>query len=216
MTHSTRKPIEKNSFWEIYQVICKEEQVHFVVTGAMTNLAILLRAFPDIHSKISAITVMGGAIGLGNWSPAAEFNIFVDPEAAQVVFGCGIKVNLIPLDLTHTVQMTEPIFKELSEINNPFCQKMLSLFRYFQKTYKDTQDFDWPPVHDPCTIYYLLHPNRFVGRDCFVEVELQGKSRGRTNCHFNSPQLQSNCFVCEKVDVPHFWQVILSVLRKIK
>lgn len=63
----------------------------------MTNLAVLLKAFPDIASRINGITVMGGAIGLGNWSPAAEFNILVDPEAAEIVFGYGLPVTMIPL-----------------------------------------------------------------------------------------------------------------------
>lgn len=157
---------------------------------------------------------MGGAIGLGNWSPAAEFNIYVDPEAAHIVFNCGVKVNMIPLDLTHTVQMNEKVFEEVKEINTDFSKKVYDLFRYFQKSYKQSQDFDFPPVHDPCTIYYLLNPNKFTGRDCFVEIELAGKSRGRTNCTFMHYK-KANCFVCEKVDVGHFWELMVKVLKKI-
>lgn len=71
--------------------------MEFVVTGALTNLAIILRAFPDINSHIRGVTLMGGAIGQGNWSPAAEFNILVDPEAASIVFGSGLPVTMIPL-----------------------------------------------------------------------------------------------------------------------
>lgn len=73
------------------------QKIEFVVTGAMTNLAILLRGFPDIKDKINTITIMGGAIGLGNWSPAAEFNILVDPEAANIVFAQQIPLTMIPL-----------------------------------------------------------------------------------------------------------------------
>lgn len=75
----------------------QSEPVDFVVTGANTNLAVLLKAFPDIKQNIKKITIMGGAIGLGNWTPAAEFNILVDPEAAAIVFNCGIRINVIPL-----------------------------------------------------------------------------------------------------------------------
>jgi pyrimidine-specific ribonucleoside hydrolase len=82
------------------------------VTGAHTNLAILLKAFPDIKTKIKRITIMGGAIGLGNWNPAAEFNIIVDPEAAAIVFNSGIRVNMIPLEVSHTVLINEEIFTE--------------------------------------------------------------------------------------------------------
>lgn len=84
-------------------IMSQEKKVHFVVTGAMTNLAILIKAFPDMLEKLEGITIMGGAIGLGNWSPAAEFNILVDPEAAHIVFNCGIKITMVPLEVTHTV-----------------------------------------------------------------------------------------------------------------
>ena len=77
----------------------------------MTNLAILLKAFPDMKDKIKAITVMGGAIGMGNWSPAAEFNILVDPEAAHIVVNAGLPMVVIPLEVTHTVEADEAIFK---------------------------------------------------------------------------------------------------------
>ena len=80
-----------------------DKKVDFVVTGAMTNLALLLKTFPLIKKQLNGITIMGGAIGMGNWSPAAEFNILVDPEAAKIVMNCGIKVTMIPLEVTHTV-----------------------------------------------------------------------------------------------------------------
>ena len=72
----------------------------------MTNLAILLKAFPDIKSNINAITFMGGAIGLGNWSPAAEFNILVDPEAASIVMASELPITMVPLEVSHTVLAT--------------------------------------------------------------------------------------------------------------
>ncbi len=91
----------------------QSEPIDFVVTGANTNLAILLKAFPKIKNKIKKITIMGGAIGSGNKTPAAEFNLFVDPESAAVIFNSGILVNVIPLEVTHTVLITEEIFQEL-------------------------------------------------------------------------------------------------------
>lgn len=100
---SPERAVDKNVFWEIYNVISSsEDRVKFVVTGAMTNLAILIKAFPDILTKIQSITIMGGAVGLGNITPSAEFNIFVDPESASIVFNSGVKVTMIPLEVTHT------------------------------------------------------------------------------------------------------------------
>lgn len=109
---SPHKAVEEKPFLEIYQRLMAEpEKVDFVVTGAMTNLAILLRAFPDVKDRLRAITVMGGAIGLGNWSPAAEFNILVDPEAAAIVLAQGVPVTMVPLEVTHTVAVSEEIFR---------------------------------------------------------------------------------------------------------
>ena len=95
---SQKEPIKEDSIYKIYKKIMENpNKIDFVVTGAMTNLSLLLKVFPNIKEKISTITIMGGAIGLGNWSPSAEFNILVDPEAASIVFGSGIKVTMIPL-----------------------------------------------------------------------------------------------------------------------
>jgi inosine-uridine nucleoside N-ribohydrolase len=101
---------------------------------------------------------MGGAIGLGNWSPAAEFNLLVDPEAAAIVFNCGIRVNVIPLEVSHTVLITEEIFEEFAKMKSDFSKKLTKLMRYFQVRYKESQNFEFPVAHDPCTIYFLLHP----------------------------------------------------------
>lgn len=148
----------------------QEEKVEFVVTGAMTNLAILLHAFPDVKERIKGVTIMGGAIGLGNWSPAAEFNIIVDPEAAAVVMRSGLPLTMVPLEVTHTVLATDPVFEEFAKLPSSFGQKLTPLFRYFQKKYKEDQDFDYPAVHDPCTIYYLLRPEDFECRRAYVEI----------------------------------------------
>lgn len=148
------------------------ENVDFVVTGAMTNLAILLKAFPDFKSKLHGITIMGGAIGLGNWSPAAEFNILVDPEAASIIFRSKIPLTMVPLEVTHTVAVTEEIFTAFDQLESSFGKKLGPLFRYFQKMYKKNQNFDFPLAHDPCTIHYLLHPEDFTSRNAYVEIEL--------------------------------------------
>lgn len=89
----------------------QEDKVELVVTGAMTNVAVLLGAFPDIRGNLSGITIMGGAIGLGNVTPSAEFNIFTDPEAAAIVMASGMELTLVPLEVTHTVEVSERVFE---------------------------------------------------------------------------------------------------------
>jgi purine nucleosidase len=91
---------------------------------------------------------------------------------------------------------------------------MTPLFRLFQKKYKEDQEFEFPVAHDPCTIHYLLHPQDFITRPAFVEIEIEGKSRGRTNCHFR--HRPPNAIVCQKINVPNFWKAMLGCLRKIK
>ena len=135
-----------------------EESIHFVVTGAMTNLAILLKAFPRLLKKIATITIMGGAVGVGNWTPAAEFNIAIDPEAASIVFNCGIKVVMVPLHVTRTVQVREHFYEALKEFKSSFALKIHDLFKYFELKCKENRDLDYAVAHDPCTIYFLLHP----------------------------------------------------------
>jgi pyrimidine-specific ribonucleoside hydrolase len=80
--------------------------------------------------------------------------------------------------------------------------------------YKEDQDFTFPVAHDPCTIYYLLHPEDFKARKALVEIEVEGKSRGRTNCFFM--HRPPNATVCEKINVPNFWKAMLDCLRKVK
>jgi inosine-uridine nucleoside N-ribohydrolase len=113
LERSPFQAISDNPFLYLYNAIMgQSDKVEFVVTGAMTNLALLLRTFPDVKQQLSGVTLMGGAIGQGNWSPAAEFNMAVDPEAARMVFKEGLPITMVPLEVTHTVMATEDIFLE--------------------------------------------------------------------------------------------------------
>lgn len=104
---ANRKPITHEPYLHIYHQIMKASQkVHWVNTGSMTNLAIMTQAFPEIKNKLESITMMAGAIGLGNWSPAAEFNVLLDPIASAIVFSSGIPITLVPLEVTHTALVT--------------------------------------------------------------------------------------------------------------
>ena len=82
----------------------------------------------------------------------------MDPEAASIVFNCGIEVTMIPLEVTHTVLIDEDVFTNVQNLSSSFGKKLYDLFKFFQVKYKESQDFDFPVAHDPCTIYYLLHP----------------------------------------------------------
>ena len=90
-----------------------------VATGPQTNVALLLNSHPELHSNIARIVIMGGAMGLGNWTPAAEFNIFVDPEAAEIVFQSGLPIVMAGLDVTHRAQIMTDDIERFRAVGNP-------------------------------------------------------------------------------------------------
>lgn len=124
----------------------------------------MVLAFPELKSKLEGISMMAGSIGLGNWSPAAEFNVLLDPIAASIVFSSGIPITLVPLEVTHTALVTESVFEQFARLPaKDFGETLVKLYRKFQQNYLETQNFAYPPAHDPCAVYYLLEPQNFEG-----------------------------------------------------
>lgn len=139
------------------------ELVTIVSTGPQTNVALLLNSHPELHEKIARIVIMGGAMGLGNWTPAAEFNIYVDPEAAEMVFQSGIPVVMAGLDVTHKAQIHREDTERLRAIGNPVATIVAELLDFFLEYHKDEKwGFIGAPLHDPCTIAWLLKPELFT------------------------------------------------------
>jgi len=152
------------------------EPVTLVATGPQTNVALLLNSHPELHAKIARIVIMGGAMGLGNWTPAAEFNIFVDPEAAEIVFQSGIPVVMAGLDVTHNAQIMAEDIERFRAINNPVARTVAELLDFFMEYHKTEKwGFQGAPLHDPCTIAWLLKPEIFTTARRWVGVETQGK-----------------------------------------
>jgi len=153
-----------------------QEPVTLVPTGPLTNIALLLAAHPELKSKIGRIVLMGGAAGAGNWTPAAEFNIYVDPEAADMVFSAGIPIILCGLDVTHEAQVMDEDIARVRAIPNPVAQCVADLLDFFMIYHRDPKwGFAGAPLHDPCTIAWLLAPALFHGQDCWVGIETQGR-----------------------------------------
>lgn len=152
------------------------EPVTLVATGPQTNVALLLNSHPELHAKIARIVIMGGAMGLGNWTPAAEFNIFVDPEAAEIVFQSGIPVVMAGLDVTHKAQIMAEDIERFRQIGNPVATTVAELLDFFMQYHKTEKwGFKGAPLHDPCTIAWLLKPETFTTLERWVGVETQGK-----------------------------------------
>ncbi|WP_323964956.1 pyrimidine-specific ribonucleoside hydrolase RihA [Aeromonas hydrophila] len=151
------------------------EPVILVPTGPLTNIALLLAAHPELKSKIARIVLMGGAAGPGNWTPAAEFNIYVDPEAADMVFKSGLPITMCGLDVTHEAQVMDEDIARVRAITNPVAQCVAGLLDFFMIYHRDPKwGFAGAPLHDPCTIAWLLAPALFHGVECRVDIETGG------------------------------------------
>lgn len=151
------------------------EPVTLVPTGPLTNIALLLAAHPELKSKIARIVLMGGAAGAGNWTPVAEFNIYVDPEAADMVFKSGLPITMCGLDVTHQAQVMDEDIERVRAITNPVAQCVADLLDFFMIYHRDPKwGFAGAPLHDLCTIAWLLAPALFHGVECRVDIETGG------------------------------------------
>ena len=156
------------------------EPVTIIATGPQTNVAALLLAHPELKSKIGRISIMGGGLAYGNWTPAAEFNILVDPEAAQIVFSSGILVQMAGLDVTERALVYAEDVERIRAVDNQVARVVADWLEFFYKFHREV-GYDGAPLHDPCAVAGLLRPDLFTMKDLYVEVETEGEyCRGAT------------------------------------
>lgn len=149
-----------------------EGTVTLCTLGPLTNIATAIQKAPDIAGRVRELVMMGGGFFEGgNITPAAEFNIYVDPEAAAVVFQSGIPIVMMPLDVTHKVLTLKSRVARLREIGNRPATALVEMLEFFERFDVEKYGSDGGPLHDPTVIAYLLKPELFAGRDCNVEVE---------------------------------------------
>lgn len=152
------------------------EKVLIVPTGPLTNIAAFLLAYPHLKTKIERISLMGGGIFRGNMTPLAEFNIYVDPEAAQIVFRSGIPITMCGLDVTHKALVFQRDIERLRSLGNKSGIAAAELMDFFSIFYRENRsELDGgAALHDPCAIAWLLDPGMFASKPCFVDVEVNG------------------------------------------
>ena len=150
------------------------EPVTIVATGPETNVAALLLAHPELKKKIARISLMGGGIAYGNWTPAAEFNILVDPEAAKIVFTSGIPIIMVGLDVTEKALILPEDFERIRALGNPVSDIVAAWLEFFYKFHKSI-GYEGAPMHDPCAVMALIHPEVFTMQAMYVEIETQGE-----------------------------------------
>ncbi|HEQ1860051.1 TPA: nucleoside hydrolase [Providencia alcalifaciens] len=191
--------------------------VTLVPTGALTNIALAARLEPRIVERVKEVVLMGGGYHVGNWSPVAEFNIKIDPEAAHIVFNEKWPLTMVGLDLTHQALATPDVVAKIAEIDTKCSQFVVELLDFFGKMYKQAQGFDAPPVHDPCAVAYVIDPSVMTTQKVPVDIELTGTlTLGMTVADFRHPA-PSDCHtqVAVKLDRDKFWQMVINALKNI-
>ena len=187
-----------------------DEKITLVPTGPLTNIGMAIRFEPRIIEKINRIVLMGGSYQLGNMTPAAEFNILADPDAAHIVFSSGVKVVMMGLDLTRQASATKEVVEKIKSLNNKASKLFVDLMEFFAASQKNVFGWSAPPVHDPTTIAYIIDPECIEVKPMFCEIELWSeKSYGRTICdYFGILKKEPNVDVAVKLDFDRFWNLV--------
>lgn len=191
--------------------------VTIVPTAGLTNIALAARMEPRIVERVKEIVLMGGGYHVGNWSAVAEFNIKIDPEAAHIVFNEKWPLTMVGLDLTHQALATPDVVEKITAVGTQPAQFVLELLEFFGKMYKDAQGFDYPPVHDPCAVAYVIDPSVMTVQKVPVDIELTGTlTLGMTVADFRAPApADCNTQVAVKLDHEKFWNMIVDALKRI-
>ncbi len=185
-----------------------------IAVGQLTNVATALERAPHIAANLERISIMGGAIGLGNRTPSAEFNIYADPEAAAAVFASGVPITLLPLEATHRALATDEVLERIAALGSPVAAMSIALMRFFAETYERVFGFDAPAVHDPCAVAAVIEPSIITTRHVNVMIDTSsGIGAGRTACDIHgvtgNPE---NADVAIDLDARAFWDLMIRAL----
>jgi purine nucleosidase len=199
--------------WLIETLMTAPEPVTVCTLGPLTNLALALVMEPRIRPRIAEIVAMGGAFSGGNVMPGAEFNIFVDPEAAAIVLGCGRPITLIPLDCTWQVRALPARLAAIARVGTRSAEVVSQIMAYRA----DSEGGPGRPLHDACVTACLLRPDLFAGPAVAVQVETASElTRGTTLMDRRGRSgLPANCRVLLEVDADGFFQLLGQLLARL-
>lgn len=187
-------------------------------TGPLTNIAMAMVKAPAILPKIREIVLMGGAaISPGNVTPTAEFNIYVDPHAAHVVFSAGVPLTMIGLDVTHQAQATPARLARFTAMGTGVGRTVAELLKFFNRYDMARYGFEGAPLHDPCVIAYLLDPTLFTRKHVHVGVVTDsGLSLGQTVADWwHVTDREPNCHVAATIDDGRFFDLLVERLARL-
>ena len=193
--------------------------VTLATLGPLTNVAAAFERAPDIVERVQRVVLMGGAyFEVGNITPAAEFNIFVDPEAAKIVFASGVPLTVLPLDVTHKVLTTRERIDRLRALGTRVGDAVAAWTDFFERFDMEKYGSDGAPLHDPCVIAWLLAPDLFEGREINVEIEAQSDlTRGMTVADWwRVTDRAPNALFIGDVDAAGFYDLLIERLGRLK
>lgn len=192
--------------------------VTLVPIGPLTNIATAFRRAPDIVARVAEVVLMGGAyFEVGNITPAAEFNIYVDPEAAEIVFGSGVPLTVVPLDVTHKALTSADWVGAMRDLGTEVGRMVAAWTDFFERFDMEKYGAEGAPLHDPCVIAWLLRPDLFAGREVNVEIETASPlTRGATVVDWwRVTDRAANALVLRDIDADGFFALLTERLARL-
>ncbi|MDH4049570.1 MAG: nucleoside hydrolase [Gammaproteobacteria bacterium] len=196
-----------------------DASITLVPTGPLTNIAAAIQKDPSILAGIRRIVLMGGAMREGgNTSPSAEFNILVDPHAAEIVFDCGRPITAMGLDVTHQVLSSRERIARIKAVGNRAAEATAGMLEFFSRHDSTKYGADGAPLHDPCTIAFLLQPELFEGKLCNIAIETRSPlTLGHTAVDFWGVSGRSaNATWIYRVNADGFYELLTERLARLK
>ena len=229
------KPVAESAVELIRRIVrANPGEITIAAVGPLTNIATLLKVDPSIAPLIKSFALMGGSLSGGNITPAAEFNFYVDPEAARIVFDSNVPILMVGLDVTHKVLLRESQVKILEAAQNPVSQAAAKIMRATMARIKPTNDETVVAMHDPLTVASLIDPSLITAKDYYVQIETTGEmTAGMSVGYYRGPVRRSppmdigdnsgpvpteeyrpNCKVAVGVDPDKFFNLLIPRLTK--
>lgn len=201
----------------VSSVLAAPGEVTLVATGPLTNLAVALSKAPQIASAVRRVVLMGGSCSRGNVTPAAEFNIAVDPEAAAIVFNAGWDVTMVGLDVTHQALYTPAVDARVAAIETEAARWIRPVLDAFRVNYARAANMPSPPVHDPCALVEAVEPGIVELRDAEINVETTGTyTSGMTVVDFAGAPADARHHAGVGLDAEAFWDRVVESLTALK
>ncbi|GMQ62258.1 nucleoside hydrolase [Vallitalea maricola] len=215
LPNSMKKVLKTNAIEHMAKIIRNSnEKITLVAIGPLTNIALLIKTFPDVKDKIEEISLMGGGIFNGNATSAAEFNIYVDPEAAKIVYESGIPIIMSGLDVTNKAYILKEEYQQIR--NNGKVSNFVAELLDFYSKYGELHGYTGNAMHDACAVAYLLQPELFAYKDYHVDIITGDGARGKTLADTRPrPLKEPNAKVLLDINREKFVKLLFEAFEKL-